>query len=124
MNPFKKEFCPSCNKELIKTNFNTMSTKDVYCKCEECNINIKIEAQANRARGITISFDKNYFTFYENNEFFVSEEIFSNDKSVSPFRSVREIIFHEKDLDNLSEISSIKEAYDFCLKIKDNLLFL
>lgn len=119
MNPFKKETCPKCNKEVKKLNYNTMSTKEVHFTCINCEITVEIQSEANVSnyRHICIRFGEMHFYLYEDNQIMISR----NSQRGAYYK--REFVIDKTFMD-LLDIKSVKEAYNFCLKVRDNLLFL
>lgn len=119
MNPFKEENCPNCNKHVKKLNHNTMSTKEIYFCCHDCEINMDLQQESNASgsRYFCISLGKMHFYLFEDNKIIISR---NSERGIS---YNREFVIDKTFMD-LSDIKSVKEAYNFCLKVRDNLLFL
>jgi hypothetical protein len=113
LNPFKKDFCPKCNEKLKKVKHESSFYKEAFAACKRCKLTLTIVCKNYNTHNVPIIIKYLDFRFkiYENFELYIYKE---------EKEKITKILWHEEECD----LKSIKDFYNYCLKIKDNLLFL
>lgn len=113
--PFAKDFCPKCNNRLRKIKQESASYKEAFAACKKCNLTLNIICKNNNIDcvPITIKYMEYRFKIYEDCELY----IFKETKGFLP-----EIVWQENK--NSCNLTNIKDFFNYCNKITDNLLFL
>lgn len=111
--PFAKDFCPKCNNRLRKVKQESASYKEAFAVCKRCKFTLNIICKNHYMHciPITIKYMEYRFKIYEDYELYIFKEIYGK---------MPVVLWHEENCN----LTNIKEFFNYCNKITNNLLFL